>query len=168
MKTYTQCNIILYTLNAKYIYSSYSRTRMRGWNIHCMLIQEYVMFKYILLGKISDVASKISISDPSFYSIYFAVTLHDSNISFVLCRPSAYITWLSSEKVLWKFPEDRWKFVEYKANMRFTMQCNCSGCWMGWGGGGWTYWEFSICYGIILKSINQCLNWPTLSVLQNI
>ena len=26
----------------------------------------------------------------------------------------------------------------------------------------WMYWEFSICYGVILKSISQCLNWPKL------
>ena len=25
------------------------------------------------------------------------------------------------------------QFSCMKANMRFTMSCNCSGCWMGWG-----------------------------------
>ena len=64
-----------------------------------------------ILGKSSDVAFRISVSEPSFYSLYFAVTLHDSKISFVLCQLSAII-WLPIEKVLWKFPEDRWKFVE--------------------------------------------------------
>ena len=43
-----------------------------------------------ILGKSSDVAFRISVSEPSFYSIYFEVTLHDSQISFVLCHPSAY------------------------------------------------------------------------------
>jgi len=67
----------------------------------------------------------------------------------------------------------RWQVKVYrrqisciKANMRFTMPCICSGCWMGWS--GWTYGEFSICYGLILKTIKQCLNWPTLYPLQNI
>ena len=38
-----------------------------------------------ILGKSSDVAFRISVSESSFYSIYFAVTFHDSKISFVPC-----------------------------------------------------------------------------------
>ena len=55
-------------------------------------------------------------------------------------------------------------FHAYKANIRIIVPCNCSGWWMEWGGCGWRNWEFSICYGIILKLLNICLNWPTLSV----
>ena len=62
-----------------------------------------------ILGISSDVAFRIAVSEPSFYSIYFAVTLHDTEISFVIL---VLIIWLSSQKILWKFPEDRWKFVE--------------------------------------------------------
>ena len=37
-----------------------------------------------ILGQSCDIAFSISVSEPSFYSIYFAVTLHDSMISFVI------------------------------------------------------------------------------------
>ena len=43
-----------------------------------------------ILGKSSDDAFTISVYEPSFYSIYFIVTLHDSKISFVLCHLSVY------------------------------------------------------------------------------
>ena len=88
-----------------------------------------------ILGKSSDVAFRISVSEPSFYSLYFAVTLHDSKISFVLCQLSASI-WLPIEKVLWKFPEDSWVCGRQFSYIKTNMSCNCSGCWMGWGGVG--------------------------------
>ena len=59
-----------------------------------------------------NVAFKISVYESSFCSNYFAVTLHDSKISFVLCHLSAYHR-LSSERVLWKFPEDRWTLTVF-------------------------------------------------------
>ena len=48
------------------------------------------------------------------------------------------------------------------------VSCTTEGGGVGVGWGGRTYWEFSICYAIMLKSISCCLNWPALSVLQNI
>ena len=43
-----------------------------------------------IVGKSNDVAFRISVYEPSFYFIYFAVTLYDRKISFVLCHLSAY------------------------------------------------------------------------------
>ena len=43
-----------------------------------------------ILRKSSDVAFSTAVSAPSFCSIYFVDTLHDSNISLVLCHLSAY------------------------------------------------------------------------------
>ena len=37
-----------------------------------------------ILGKSSDVVFRISVSEPSFYAIYFAITLHDNKIFFVI------------------------------------------------------------------------------------
>ena len=83
-----------------------------------------------------DAAFRISVSEPSFYSIYFAVTLHDSMISFVIL---VLIIWLSSEKVLWNFPEHRWKFVEdnfHASKPRCISQCRANAEDVGWGGEG--------------------------------
>ena len=93
-----------------------------------------------ILGKSSDVAFRISVYEPSFYSMYFTVTLQDSKISFVLCHLGAYHM-IVKRKGLMKVSRrqvkvSRRQFSCIKANMRFTMPCNCSGCWMVWGGGG--------------------------------
>ena len=83
-----------------------------------------------ILGKSSHVVFSIAVSEPSFCSIYFVDTLHDSQHAL---HNAVQLQWM-----------------------------------LDGGGGGLTYWEFSICFGIFVKSMNQCLNWPAQSVLQNI
>ena len=60
--------------------------------IYCFQVKTSFQDRVIasILGKSNDVAFKISVYEPSFYSIYFAVTLHDSKISFLFCHLSAY------------------------------------------------------------------------------
>ena len=68
-----------------------------------------------------------------------------------------------------RFDESLQKTV-FMLNSRHALHNAVQLQWMldGVGVVGGTYWEFSICFGINLKSINQCLNWPALSILQNI
>jgi len=105
-----------------------------------------------ILGKSSDVAFRISVSESSFYSIYIAVTFYDRQQQYFLrpLPPSCLLYDCKVKRFHKIFLKTRWKFV-YKP----TMPCNSRACWMGWLGGRWTYWEFSICCGIILKSINH-------------
>ena len=161
---FSLCIQALFIVHASRVPRIVNKTRKRV-NIHKLFIRRD---KLILIAH-RVVALLNRVSEPSFYSVYFAVTLHDINISFVLSHPNAYhmiVKWKSVMKVSRR--QVKVSGRQFSCMKAFTIPCNCSGCWMGWVGGGWTYWEFSICYGIVLKSINQCLNWPTLSVLQNI
>ena len=88
-----------------------------------------------ILGKSCDVAFIILFFEPSFYSIYFAVTLHDSKLSFVLHHPCAYhmiFKWKGFMKVSRRQVKVCGRqFSCIKGNMRFTIAVD-----VVWGGVG--------------------------------
>ena len=93
-----KCSIVRWldsygSINIQFLYAN--------WWVQITAFQQNLLLKTVLSLANSDVAFSIAVSEPSFCSICFADSLHNSKIPFVLCHLSAY-NWLSSEKGLIK------------------------------------------------------------------
>ena len=112
------------------------------------------------MGKSSDLAFRISVSEPYFYPNYFVVTLHDSKISFVLCHPSAYNYDCQVKRFYESFQktgESLWKTVfihesQYALHNAVQLQWMLDRVGVGVDE---HIGSFQYAMGIILKSINQ-------------